>query len=180
MSEPIKLPLLPDTEYTLAVPAAPYEPAWISSMDAWDKSAMETYARLAVEQHTEALRAECEALRADAEKAKFELVEQVRCFREEAAGEQVVFDTIVAERNALRAECEALRAERNHSRACLERASALIHGIYALLYPPHVKLPDGRTMAFRPSSLDPHEVLQELSDRIRELPDELDALKEAK
>lgn len=49
----------------------------------------------------------CDALRADAEKAKFELVEQVRCFREEAAGEQVVFDTIVAERDALRA---ALRA----------------------------------------------------------------------
>lgn len=85
-----------------------------------------------------------------------------------------------AELRRLHAECDGLRAERNHSRACLERASALIHGIYALLYPPHVKLPDGRTMAFRPSSLDPHEVLQELSNRIRALPDGLTALKEAK
>ena len=63
MSEPIKLPPMPDTEYTLAVPAAPYEPAWISSMEAWDESAMENYATLAVEQATAELRAEREALR---------------------------------------------------------------------------------------------------------------------
>jgi hypothetical protein len=83
---------------------------------------------------------------------------------------------LLAERDELKAEAERLRAERDYSRACLERASALIHGIHALLYPPHVTLSDGRTMAFRPSSLDPHEVLQELSNRIRALPDKLDAL----
>lgn len=46
-------------------------------------------------------RAELAAMTQRAEKAEFELVEQVRCFREEAAGEQVVFDTIVAERDAM-------------------------------------------------------------------------------
>jgi hypothetical protein len=63
MSEPIKLPPLPDTEYTLAVPSAPYEPAWISSMEAWDQGAIESYARLAVERATAELRAEVDALK---------------------------------------------------------------------------------------------------------------------
>ena len=74
------------------------------------------------------------------------------------------------------ARAEKAEAERDHSRACYERACTLLHKIHALLYPPPVTLPDGRTMAFRPSSLDPHELFQELSDRIRALPDELAAI----
>lgn len=88
-------------------------------------------------------------------------------------------------RNALRAEIEALvrdaerlRIERDHARALYDGTSRLIVGIYALMYPPKTKLADGRVMVFRPQKLDPHVVLQELSDRIRALPDELAAMQE--
>ena len=70
------------------------------------------------------LRAECDALRARALKAEFELLEQVRCFREDAAGEQVVFDTIVAERDALRSELATLRAENYNTQSLLAGAEA--------------------------------------------------------
>ena len=68
---------------------------------------------------------------------------------------------------------ERLRAERDSARAKVEYTTRLLAGIHALLYPPPVTTADGRTMVFRPKTLDPHEVLQELSDRIRALPDEL-------
>lgn len=58
-TEALRLPPLPETGYTLAAPAAPYKPAWISSMEAWDESAMETYARLAVKQAVAAEREAC-------------------------------------------------------------------------------------------------------------------------
>lgn len=70
-------------------------------------------------------------------------------------------------------EREALRHERDHARARMESAVKLLAGIHALLYPPPVKTADGKTMVFRPTSPDPHEILQELSDRIRALPDKL-------
>jgi len=70
-------------------------------------------------------------------------------------------------------EIERLRAERDSARAKVEYTTRLLAGIHALLYPPPVTTADGRTMVFRPKTLDPHEVLQELSDRIRALPDEL-------
>jgi hypothetical protein len=67
-------------------------------------------------------------------------------------------------------------AERDHARAHYESAVRLLNGIHALLYPPSIKTPDGRTMVFRPKDPDPHQVLQALSDRIRALPDELAAI----
>jgi hypothetical protein len=72
-------------------------------------------------------------------------------------------------------ERDVYRAERDHARARLDNALKLLTGIHALLYPAPIKTEDGRTMVFRPKpeSLDPHETLQELSDRIRLLPDEL-------
>ena len=73
-------------------------------------------------------------------------------------------------------EAEVLRAERDRARAGAESAARLLAGIYSLLYPAPVILEDGRQMAFRPKSLDPHEVLQELSDRIRALPDEMEKI----
>lgn len=79
-----------------------------------------------------------------------------------------------------RAEVEALRAERNNARARVDRAVQLLTRVHSLMYPAPVKMPDGQTMVFRPKSLDPHEVLQELSDRIRAIPDELDALAKEK
>ena len=70
-------------------------------------------------------------------------------------------------------EREALRHERDYARARMESAVKLLAGIHALLYPRPVKTADGKTMVFRPTSPDPHEILQELSDRIRALPDKL-------
>jgi len=73
---------------------------------------------------------------------------------------------------------ELVRAdERDHARAHYESAVRLLNGIHALLYPPSIKTPDGRTMVFRPKDPDPHQVLQALSDRIRALPDELAAIR---
>lgn len=71
-------------------------------------------------------------------------------------------------------EREALRYERDRFRAVADNATRLLMGIHALLYPPPVKTADGKTMVFRPTSSDPHEILQELSDRIRALPDKLE------
>ena len=72
----------------------------------------------------------------------------------------------------LQRENEVLRAERDHARARVDHSVSLLSGIHALLYPAPVRTADGRTMVFRPKpeSLDPHQVLQELSDRIRALP----------
>ena len=83
-----------------------------------------------------------------------------------------------AEIEALVRDAERLRIERDHAMALYDGASRLIGGIYALMYPPKTKLADGRVMVFRPQKLDPHVVLQELSDRIRALPDELAAMQE--
>jgi hypothetical protein len=69
---------------------------------------------------------------------------------------------------------EVLRGERDHQRARVESAVKLLTGIHTLLYPAPVKTADGRTMVFRPKDPDPHEILQELSDRIRALPDEIE------
>lgn len=79
-----------------------------------------------------------------------------------------------AELRRLHRQSEVLRAERDHARACYDATVKLLVGIHALLYPAPTTLPDGRVMVFRPKSLDPHDVLQELSDRIRALPDELE------
>ena len=76
----------------------------------------------------------------------------------------------------LNREAEVRYYEREQARARTDAAVKLLTGIYSLLYPTPIKTGDGRTMMFRPSSPDPHEVLQELSDRIRALPDELEKL----
>lgn len=77
---------------------------------------------------------------------------------------------------ALRAEVAVLKAENAHARDCLNSATTLLTGIHSLMYPPEITTADGRVMVFRPKSIDPHEILQGLSDRIRALPDELAAL----
>jgi hypothetical protein len=82
-------------------------------------------------------------------------------------------DEAAAELRRLERQVEMLRAERDHARAKCECAVHLLTGIHALLYPAPIKTPDGRTLVFRPKDPDPHEVLQELSDRIRALPDEI-------
>lgn len=79
-----------------------------------------------------------------------------------------------AELRRLHHHTEVLRSERDRARSCYDATVKLMVGIHALLYPAPTTMPDGRVMVFRPKSLDPHEVLQELSDRIRALPDELE------
>ena len=83
------------------------------------------------------------------------------------------FHQIVRQIEQLQLQREVLRAERDHARAGKDNAVKLLTRIYSLLYPPPIKMVDGRTMVFRPKNLDPHAVLQELSDRIRALPDDL-------
>ncbi len=68
-------------------------------------------------------------------------------------------------------EVEVLQAKLQTSDASVQIAVKLLSGIHALLYPAPRTLPDGRTMVFRPEN--PHEFMQELSDRIRALPDEM-------
>ena len=76
----------------------------------------------------------------------------------------------------LQRQAVVLRAERDHARARVAHAVKLLSRIHSLMYPAPFTTADGRTFAFRPKRPDPHEVLQELSNRIRALPDELDSL----
>lgn len=87
---------------------------------------------------------------------------------------------ILAHVDAQAAEIERLTAERDNARERFELTANLLMSIHALLYPPPVTLPDGRTFVFRPEDPDPHTVLQTLSDRIRALPDEIAAINDAK
>ncbi len=68
---------------------------------------------------------------------------------------------------------EVLRAERDQARGRVDYAVKLLTGIHSLLYPSPITTADGRTFLFRPEDPDPHVILQELSDRIRALPDKL-------
>jgi hypothetical protein len=68
---------------------------------------------------------------------------------------------------------EVLHAERDQARARVDYSVKLLTGIHSLLYPAPVTTADGRTKVFRPKDPDPHTILQELSDRIRALPDEI-------
>jgi len=103
------------------------------------------------------------------------LAEAVKRIRARGAGMSEEDDTLFY-RSELESAMKAAVAERDHARAHYESAVRLLNGIHALLYPPSIKTPDGRTMVFRPKDPDPHQVLQALSDRIRALPDELAAI----
>lgn len=69
---------------------------------------------------------------------------------------------------------EVYHAERDHAKSCYDRAVRILTGIHALLYPPRFTDNDGRTWQFKSPLAE--EQMQELSDRIRALPDELAAL----
>ena len=68
-------------------------------------------------------------------------------------------------------------AERNHAKACYDRVVMLLTGIHALLYPPRFTDNDARTWQFKSPLAE--EQMQELSNRIRALPDEIAAADEA-
>ncbi len=69
---------------------------------------------------------------------------------------------------------EIYAAERDHAKACYDRTVRLLTGIHALLYPPRFTDNDGRTWQFKSPLAE--EQMQELSDRIRALPDEIEAV----
>lgn len=85
----------------------------------------------------------------------------------------LVRNAVAAERERLQRQNEVLRAERDHERAKVANSVRLLIGIHSLMYPAPIKIEDGRTMVFRPKDPDPHTVLQELSDRIRAIQDEI-------
>ena len=66
-----------------------------------------------------------------------------------------------------------LRYERDRAQAERNRGVQILTRIHSLLYPRPISTEDGMRL-FRPSSPDPHETLQMLSDRIRAIPEELD------
>lgn len=68
---------------------------------------------------------------------------------------------------------EIYAAERDHAKACYDRTVRILTGIHALLYPPRFADNDGRTWQFNSPLAE--ERMQELSDRIRALPDEIAA-----
>lgn len=72
---------------------------------------------------------------------------------------------------------EVYAAERDHTRACYDKVVRILTGIHALLYPPRTTDNDGRIWEFRSPMA--HEQMQELSDRIRVLPDEIAAVDKA-
>lgn len=94
--------------------------------------------------------------------------ETIRQAAEDLAAADKSVAAYMAERNQARDRVRHLRAQ-------VDNAAALLTGIHSLLYPAPITTPDGRTMLFRPKDPDPHEVLQELSDRIRALPEKLAA-----
>ena len=68
-------------------------------------------------------------------------------------------------------QAKTLQAERDHARACHERTVRILTDIHALLYPPRFTDHNGRTRQFKSPLAE--DQMQELSDRIRALPDEI-------
>lgn len=73
---------------------------------------------------------------------------------------------------------EVCSNERDRARARYDHAVRILTGIHALLYPPRFTDHDGRTWQFKSPLAE--EQMQELSDRIRALPDDLAAIDAAK
>ncbi len=119
----------------------------------------------------------------DAQQALAQVCEALEAMRGDWLGDgftKLHRSQIVAVLDGQAAEIERLTAERDNARERFELTANLLMSIHALLYPPPVTLPDGRTFVFRPEDPDPHTVLQTLSDRIRALPDEIAAINDAK
>lgn len=71
---------------------------------------------------------------------------------------------------------EVYAMERDHAKLCYERTVRILSGIHNVLNPPRFTKPDGVTMEF--ISPNAHEQLQELSDRIRAIPEKLEEVGE--
>ncbi len=81
---------------------------------------------------------------------------------------------------ALQRERDALSMECERRQQFAESAVRVLSSIHALLYPAQVVTTDaGKIYVFRPTTIDPHEILQALSNRIRAIPSEIDAARAA-
>jgi predicted aspartyl protease len=81
---------------------------------------------------------------------------------------------LLAEVERVSQDNEILAAERNHYRECFDRAVRKLVSIHAVMNPELVKLEDGRVFKFvNPLA---SECLDELSNRIRAIPDDVAAL----
>jgi len=96
-----------------------------------------------------------------------------------AHGAQIL-ESLLADRTRLQAEAIPLRYELSVAREKFDALLKQLMCIYGLLYPMPVELEDGRVMAFRPKTIDPHEVLQQLSDAIRSIPEAIDSARAKK
>lgn len=76
-------------------------------------------------------------------------------------------------KTSMQVRIDQLQAELERERVKNERLAQELVGIHALLYPPVVTLANGQTLNFVPKSFDPHALMQELSDRIRAIPEEV-------
>jgi hypothetical protein len=86
------------------------------------------------------------------------------------------YECAVRALKAAEARAERFTQERDQTRAMHEAAVRLLTGIHALLYPPRLTDHDGRTWQFKSPLAE--DQMQELSDRIRALPDQIAALAE--
>lgn len=77
---------------------------------------------------------------------------------------------------SMQVQINRLGSELERERAKSYRLAQVLAGIHALLYPPVITLANGQTLNFVPKSLDPHALMQELSDRIRAIPDEIEGV----
>ena len=81
------------------------------------------------------------------------------------------FDEQNAQMERCKKAAEIYAAERDHANQRYSSAVRLLTGIHALLYPPRFTDHDGRTWQFKSPLAE--EQMQELSDLIRALPDEI-------
>lgn len=80
-------------------------------------------------------------------------------------------DDLAYRLDRLKTENMVLRMELHRAREKSERLVQVLCSVHALLYPKYVTNPAGQV--FRFTYPDPHDLLQELSNRIRAIPDQL-------
>lgn len=87
-----------------------------------------------------------------------------------SAGDLVELATLINDSQISFYKQEAVKAQ-------LDSVVNLLYRIYALLYPSPITTSDEKVRMFYSENVDPREVLQELSNRIRALPEELATIK---
>ena len=98
----------------------------------------------------------------------------IDALNKEISSQSARMKELEAENTRLMRHAEIYMLERDGARACYDKTIKILWGIYALLNPPFVRDSNGAILEF--SSPNKAWQIQELSDRIRAIPDELEAL----